>query len=52
MSIGNEEFQKLPKLDQLIIYFDNKTYRSNNSFRTDVWKELEDEFMEMLKLKS
>jgi hypothetical protein len=49
--IAKEEFQKLPKLDQLIVYIDNKTFRSESTFSTDAWKVLEDELQSILNLK-
>ncbi|GEM_PF-6776500 len=39
--IAKEEFLKLPKIDQLLIYFDNKTYRAENNFSIEAWKDLE-----------
>lgn len=49
--IAKEEFEKLPKLDQLLVYIDNKTFRSKNSFSIEVWKELEQELQSLLKLR-
>lgn len=48
-SVAMEEFGKLSKVDQLIIYTDNKTYRSNHDFSTDAFKDLEKEIAELLK---
>jgi hypothetical protein len=42
--VAMKEFQKLPKIDQLIIYFDNKSYRNNHDFHVDSLNDLFDEF--------
>lgn len=49
--IAKEEFQKLPKIDQLLVYVDNKTFRSEHSFSSAVWKDLENELQTLLNLK-
>jgi hypothetical protein len=46
--VANEEFKNLPKIDQLIIHTDNKTFRSKSEFKSDVMEELELEILEFL----
>lgn len=48
-SVAMDEFEKLSKIDQLLIYTDNKTYRSNHNFSTDAFIVLENEIVELLK---
>lgn len=46
--VAMEEFKNLPKIDQLIIHSDNKTFRPNSEFKSLVMEELEKEILEML----
>jgi hypothetical protein len=46
-----EEFGNLERIDQLIVYFDNRTYRSQSEFTTEVFEDLENEIQEMMKNK-
>jgi hypothetical protein len=46
--LAKEEFQNLSKLDQLIVYVDNKTFRFENNFSTDAWKTLDNELTTIL----
>lgn len=48
--IAMDEFNNLPKVDQLLIYFDNKTFRATNSFSIEAWKDLESELKIILNL--
>lgn len=46
--IAIEEFRSLPKIDQLIIHSDNKTFRPNNEFKSDAMEDLEKELFEKI----
>lgn len=46
--VAMEEFKNLPKIDQLIIHSDNKTFRPNSEFKSFVMEELEKEILELL----
>jgi hypothetical protein len=45
-----EEFKNLPKIDQLIIHSDNRTFRSKSEFRSDAMKHLEEEISVLLNI--
>jgi hypothetical protein len=49
--IAKEEFLKLPKIDQLLVYFDNKTYRSENHFSIEAWRDLEIELTKIFEFR-
>lgn len=44
-NVAMEEFSSLPKINQLIIYTDNKTFRPNSEFKSSVMDELEKEIL-------
>jgi hypothetical protein len=47
--VAMEEYKNLPKIDQLIIHSDNKTFRPNSEFKSDAMADLENEIVELLK---
>ena len=47
-AIAQKKFIKLPKIDQLIVYFDNKSFRSKHSFKVEPLDNLEDEFQVLI----
>lgn len=48
--VAMEEFKTLPKIDQLIIHSDNKTFRPNSEFKSEAMEDLEKEMVKILNL--
>jgi hypothetical protein len=46
--IAREEFEKQSQIDQLLVYIDNKTYRSEHKFSVNAWASLEAELQHLL----